>query len=187
VRDDAALATGDRSAFDAGRCIGSAIVLLVLLWANRALAEENEGDRLEHSLVLGVGGATELELAGGAIQPGGNLMVEWDAVEDWLELEVGASVLAADGGFEVPIDLLAKKAFHLARWAEFMIGIGPELVHVSTPTTRATYAGGEVALDFMFWPWGRRVGLWVEPEYDLVFRDGATSGIGSTGGVLFGW
>jgi hypothetical protein len=33
----------------------------------------------------------------------------------------------------------------------------------------------------------RRVGLWFEPEYDVVFRDGTSSGIGSTGGVLFGW
>jgi hypothetical protein len=67
-----------------------------------------------------------------------------------------------------------------------MIGVGPELVHVSTPTTKATYFGGQVALDFMFWP-TQRVGLWVEPSYDLIFRDGLSHGLGSTGGVLFGW
>ncbi|MBV9948391.1 MAG: hypothetical protein JOZ69_16185, partial [Myxococcales bacterium] len=57
---------------------------------------------------------------------------------------------------------------------------------VTGGSDRATYFGMEAALDFMFWPWGRRVGLWVEPEYDLVFR-GATSSIGTTGGLLFGW
>lgn len=36
------------------------------------------------------------------------------------------------------------------------------------------------------WPWGRHVGLWVEPEYDVIFRDGTSSGLGATGGVLFG-
>jgi hypothetical protein len=63
---------------------------------------------------------------------------------------------------------------------------GPEVVRVSSPTTKA-YVGGEVSLDFMFWPWGRHVGLWVEPECALVFRNSASSGIGNTGGVLFGW
>jgi hypothetical protein len=43
-----------------------------------------------------------------------------------------------------------------------------------------------VALDFIFWPSGR-VGLWVEPSYDFVFRDGIYRGIGNTGGVLLGW
>lgn len=68
-----------------------------------------------------------------------------------------------------------------------MIGVGPEVVRVTGGADRGTYFGGEFALDFMFWPWGRRVGLWVEPEYDLVFHNGASSGIGTTGGVLFCW
>ncbi len=113
-------------------------------------------------------------------------MVEWDAIENWLEFEVGASILSADGGVEVPIDLLVKKPFRLSRWAELMVGVGPEVVQV-TGTNRGTYLGGEVALDFMFWRWGRRVGLWVAPEYDLVFHGGPSGGIGGTGGVLFGW
>jgi hypothetical protein len=47
---------------------------------------------------------------------GPNVMIEWDAIEDWLEFEVGASVFSAEGGIEVPIDLLVKKPFKLARW-----------------------------------------------------------------------
>ena len=35
-----------------------------------------------------------------------------------------------------------------------MIGAGPKVVFVSTPTTRARYFGAELALDFMFWPSG---------------------------------
>ncbi len=144
-------------------------------------------DRLDHTIIVGVGGATELELVDGSLHPGANLMVEWDAIENWLELEIGASVLAANRGVEVPVDLLLKKPFTLAPWAEVMVGVGPEVVAVSNPTTKATYFGAEGALDFMFWPWGRRVGLWVEPEYDLVFDPRASSGIGATAGVLFGW
>ena len=67
-----------------------------------------------------------------------------------------------------------------------MVGVGPELVQVTGPG-KGTSFGGELALDFMFWPWGGHVGLWVEPEFDLVFRSRATTGLGTTGGVLFGW
>jgi hypothetical protein len=149
--------------------------------------EDSDGEVTEHTIIVGVGAAAELELGGGSLYPGANLMVEWDAIGDWLELEVGASLLSANGGVEVPIDLLIKKPFRLARWAEFMVGIGPEVVRVTGGADRGTYLGGELALDFMFWPWGRRVGLWVEPDYDLVFHDGPSSGIGATGGVLLGW
>jgi hypothetical protein len=149
--------------------------------------EQPDDDRLDHTIIVGVGGAAELELGEGSLHPGANVMVEWDAIENWLELEIGASMLAANRGVEAPIDLLVKKPFKLASWAEFMVGVGPEVVRVSNPTTKAAYFGAEAALDFMFWPWGRRVGLWVEPEYDVIFNPGASSGIGTTGGVLFGW
>jgi hypothetical protein len=162
-------------------------VSLGLLVEGKALADEEEGEAIEHTVIVGVGGAAELELRDGSVHLGANIMVEWDAIENWLELEVGASVLSAEGGVEVPFDLLAKKPFHLTRWSEFMIGAGPEVVYVHTPTTKATYFGAELALDFMFWPWGRRVGLWIEPEYDLIFHDGSSSGLGATGGVLIGW
>jgi hypothetical protein len=151
-----------------------------------ARADDDTEDNTEHTIIVGGGGATELELGDGSLHSGANVMVEWDAIENWLELEVGASILAADGGVEVPVDLLVKKPFKLARWAEFMVGIGPEVVQV-TGTNRGTYFGGELALDFMFWPWGRRVGLWVEPEYDAIFHAGVSSGVGATGGVLLGW
>jgi hypothetical protein len=164
-------------------CVGVALAAP----PGRARARETDEGAVEHTIVVGAGGAGEVELGDGSVHAGGSVMVEWDAVEDWLELEVGASVLSAGGGFELPVDLLVKKPFRLAPRAELMIGLGPELVTVSDRTARATYLGGELALDFMFWPWGRRVGLWVEPEYDLVFRDGTASGLGSTGGVLLGW
>jgi hypothetical protein len=164
---------------------------LISVCARRAAAE-TEGQRkddeqhIEHTIVVGVGGAAELELADGALHPGANVMVEWDAVEDWLEFEVEASVLSADHGTETPIGLAIKKPFHLARWAEVMVGVGPEVVYVSNPTTKGTFFGGQMVLDFMFWP-TQRFGVWVEPSYDVIARNGVSHGIGSTGGFLVGW
>jgi hypothetical protein len=162
------------------------VALAFILSAGAARAADEKDDNTEHTIIVGVGGATELELGDGSLHPGANIMVEWDAIENWLELEVGASMLAADHGVEVPIDLLVKKPFKLTRWAEFMVGVGPEVVQVTGPN-KGTYFGGEAALDFMFWPWGRRVGLWVEPEYDAIIHGGVSSGVGATGGVLIGW
>jgi len=83
--------------------------------------------------------------------------------------------------------VLAKKPFRLTPWSEVLVGIGPELLTVSTPDAKGTYFGAVGALDFMFWPFGERVGLWAAPEYSVVFHDGAQSALGATGGVLLGW
>jgi hypothetical protein len=162
-------------------------LLLAPIGARAGEPDDKGSDNTEHTVIVGAGAAGELELAGGSFHPGANVMFEWEAVEDWLELEVGASLRSADGGLEAPIDLLVKKPFRLSRWSEFMIGLGPQVVVVSSATTKATYLGGEVALDFMFWPWTRRLGLWIEPDYDFVVRDGVSHGIGGTAGLMLGW
>ena len=67
-----------------------------------------------------------------------------------------------------------------------MIGIGPQIVRISGTDKNGTFIGGELVLDFMFWPM-RHVGLWLEPAYALVFRNEVSHSIGTTGGVIFGW
>ena len=69
---------------------------------------------------------------------------------------------------------------------EFVHVLAGEVVQL-TGARRGTFFGGEVALDLMFWPWGRRIGLWLEPEYDAVAQGGVASGVGATGGLLVGW
>jgi hypothetical protein len=175
-----------------GRLRSSAGVALIGLWsapaaaAGDASAGEDREEREERTFIVGAGGATEVELAGGAVHAGANVFVEWEAVEGWLELELGASVLPVDGAAEIPVDLLFKKPFRLAPGVEMMAGLGPEVVTVTAGAERGTYAGGEVALDFMFWPW-RRAGLWIEPSYDFVFRDGVAHSLGGTAGAMLGW
>ena len=71
---------------------------LVLFPEGAAHADDDKELPLEHTIVARIGGATEYELGGGSILSGGNVMVEWDAIENWLELEVSASLLAADNG-----------------------------------------------------------------------------------------
>jgi hypothetical protein len=64
---------------------------LVLSVEGAALAEDTKDGTPDHTIILGVGGATELDLGDGSLHPGANIMVEWDAIENWLEFEVGES------------------------------------------------------------------------------------------------
>jgi hypothetical protein len=147
---------------------------------------EPEEEAIEHAIILGVGGAVEFELGDRSFHPGANVFAEYEAIENWLEFELGASMLSAEGGVEMPIDLLLKKPFRLTRNVEFMVGLGLEIVRVSGTKKNGTFGGTEFALDLMFWPLSR-VGLWVEPSCDVVFRRGTSRAMGSTGGVIFGW
>jgi hypothetical protein len=161
------------------------VAVLITSIARGASADEADEEK-GRTLIVGVGGAGELEPREGSFHPGASVFLEYEAIENWLELELGASLLAAEHGVEVPIDLLLKKPFRLSRGVEFMAGLGPEIVHVTGTDRDGTFGGIEFALDFMFWP-SQRVGLWVEPSYDVVFRGGVSHGIGSTGGVMVGW
>ncbi len=159
------------------------MVLAALLPTLAAAAEPADAER---TVIVGLGGAIDLELQGPVAHPGGNLMLEFEAIEGWLELEAGVSLLALPGGGrEVPIDLLVKKPFALGRGLELMVGLGPELVFLSG-RTGGTFAGLEVAADLMFWP-TRHFGVWIEPSYEVVFQRPATQGLGCNGGVIFGW
>ncbi len=178
------------------KCIAFAIAALLVTCAANARSDGESGTRVEkgepdteearHTIILGVGGAAELELGDGSLHPGPNAFVEYEAIENWLELELGVSVLAAEGGREVPVDLLFKKPFQLTSRLELMIGLGPQIVSVSGTEKNGTFIGGEIVFDFMFWPL-HHFGFWVEPSYGFLFRGGVSHGLSTTGGVIFGW
>jgi hypothetical protein len=159
------------------------VALAALLVACSSTVPKTEIGR---SVVIGAGGAVEVELRKGTSHLGSNVFVEYSAIEDWLELELGLSVFPMYGGAEVSTDFLFKKPFRLADRLECMLGVGPELVRAIHSPDTGTFGGGETAADFMFWP-SPHVGLWIEPSYDFVFRDGVSHGIGSTGGLIVGW
>jgi hypothetical protein len=168
------------------------VELISCLWVIFAVKTARAGeDRSrpegEHALVVGAGAAAEIEESTeGTPSFGTSAFIEWEAIESWLEFELAASVLTANGRVEVPVQVLAKKPFRLGRSAELLVGAGPELVW-SSGRDAGPYAGGAVALDFMVWPWGTRLGLWIEPEYDVVLRDGPSSAVGVASGIMAGW
>jgi hypothetical protein len=164
--------------------------LIASIVTSRAAAQDlkpqqiNTQDDGDHALVLELGAAGDWSHAEG-FHPGGTFAFEITPIENWLELEIGFTAIRADASTEMPIDVLFKKPWRFSPQFEFMIGVGPEIVH-ATGTERTTFWGLSSVLDFMFWP-RRNLGWYVEPGYEMTFRGGMKhQGVGIAAGLLIG-
>src|ERR1700759_4252241 len=115
-----------------------------------------EGQKEEEpKAILELGAATSWNLSGGAATFAPNLAAEITPIENWLELEAGVSPFYTRNSTEWDTDLLFKKPWTISRKAEFMLGVGPEWVHLKQNGTVSNSISGEVAGDFMFRPTGK--------------------------------
>jgi hypothetical protein len=138
-------------------------------------------------VILELGAATSWNLSGGAATFAPNLAAEITPIEKWLELEAGVSPFFTRNSTEWDTDLLFKKPWTLSPKAEFMLGVGPQWVHLRQNGKATNSIAGEVAGDFMFWPSGRhRFGWFLEPAYDYSFARGHQQSIGMSAGLLIG-
>jgi hypothetical protein len=118
----------------------------------------------EPTAIIAVGGAGEWGLPGPR-NAGGSVSVEFSAIKDWLEIEIGGASLFRRGVREYEPDLIFKKPFTLSNSVEVMVGAGPA---VNYSAGEGPKWGATFALDFMFWPRPeRKFGWFVEPTYTL--------------------
>ncbi len=137
--------------------------------------------------ILEVGAAQSWNFSGGAATFAPNVAAEVTPIENWLELEAGVAPFYTRNSAEWDTDLLFKKPWTISRKAEFMLGIGPQWVHLSQNGRVTNFIAGEFAGDFMFWPTGKhRFGWFLEPAYDYSFSGGHQQSIGMSGGLLLG-
>ena len=137
--------------------------------------------------IVELGAATSWNLSGGAATFAPNLAAEVTPIENWLEIEAGVSRFYTHELTEWDADLLFKKPWTISRKAEFMVGVGPEWVHLRQNGKVTNSISGEIAGDFMFWPTGKhRFGWFLEPAYDYSFAGGHQQSIGMSGGLLIG-
>ncbi len=152
----------------------------MLASAGRAIAQPADADK-DPAAILEIGAAPGWSFTDHAWSLGPTVAVEVTPVENWLELEAGVTAAVARHSTEWSTDLLFKKPWTLSKHVEFMIGAGPEWIH----TRSADTIGGEVALDFMFWPTAKhRFGWYLEPAYDYNFGRGHEKSIGISAGLL---
>ncbi len=165
-----------------GACVLLCFPLIAQPAHNRAEPAEEEH---ESAAIVELGAATSWTVTGGAATFAPNLAVETTPVEHWLELELGVSPFYTRNATEWDTDLLFKKPWTLSPKAEFMLGIGPEWVHLRQHDTTTNSIAAELAGDFMFWPARRhRFGWFLEPAYDYSFAGGHPQSIGMSAGLL---
>jgi len=158
------------------------LMAALLLFSGIAFGDTKEEDP---SAVLELGGAAEQSLKGSGSNLGPTIAVEITPIEDWLELEAGATSFFSRGNTEWDTDLIFKKPWTLSDKVEFMFGIGPEWVHTTGHGSTNNSVGGEVALDFMFWPSSRhRFGWYLEPSYSHDFGRDHGQSLGVSAGLL---
>jgi hypothetical protein len=137
--------------------------------------------------ILEIGAATSWNIQGGAATFAPNFAAEITPIENWLELEAGVSPFFTHDSTEWDTDLLFKKPWAFSRKTEFMMGVGPEWVHLKQHGVSSDSLAGEAAGDFMFWPTGQhRFGWYLEPAYDYSFAGGHPQSIGMSAGLLIG-
>jgi hypothetical protein len=153
-----------------------------LVHAQAASADPPDED--DHAVVFELGWAGGWSHDEGWRAKGATFAFEVTPIENWLEVEVGAAAIRSDGVTEVPIDVLFKKPWQFSRQFEFMVGVGPELIHQTGPSP-ATYWGLSSVLDFMFWP-KKNIGWYLEPGYEVTFHDGTQHGFAMAAGLLIG-
>lgn len=135
--------------------------------------------------IVELGGATSWNVKGGAAIFAPDFAVEMTPIENWLELEVGTTPFFTRDATEWDTDLLFKKPWTISPKAEFMLGVGPEWVHIRQNGTVTNSVAVEVAGDFMFWPAKKhRFGWYLEPAYDYGFGHVHEQSIGMSGGLL---
>lgn len=136
----------------------------------------------EPAAILELGAAPGFNLSNSTFNIGPTAAVEFTPIENWLEIETGTTpAFTRHSPAEWDTDLLFKKPWTISRKAEFMIGLGPQWVHIAGSNLLA----GEFALDFMFWPTpGHRFGWYLEPAYSYTFGPGHERSIGLSAGLL---
>ncbi len=167
----------------------SFLVLILLLsvvvntYAQKAV-KDSVGEK-EGIAVAEFGGAASGNISGGRSSFGYSVAVEATPIENWLELELGYTSTYSRRLTDKGLDVLFKKPWTLSPKAEFMFGIGLAWDHTKEYNVVTNSVGGEIALDFMFWPSGKhRFGWYLEPAYEYGFGNGHEQSVGMSAGLL---
>src|ERR1700760_3176025 len=121
-------------------------IFLALALAGMAAAKNED---VEHKFVLELGTAGEWPLTNEPGNFGGTFAVEFEPIENWLELAFGITTLNTTGHSDLSGDLLFKKPFKITPSFEFMMGAGPSVSQTLNGPDRGTKVSAEFALDFM--------------------------------------
>jgi len=159
-----------------------AISALPMLAPVSAFADEEEAQNYVAILELGATGEREISERTSHIGPA--VGIEIEPIENWLELEFGASTYRSRGATNLELELPFKKPLRLSSTVELMPGLGPTWSHSTQPGEPPSNWGAEAVIDLFFWR-TKRFGWYMEPSYGINFGNGNKKSAALTGGAFF--
>jgi hypothetical protein len=154
------------------------IAAIVLLSSQTAHAAEEK----EPLAVVMLGAAGEWSISERAFSRGPAAAVEFSAIKDWLEIEIGGAKLFRRGHSEWEAEVVFRKPFTLSDTAELMLGLGPMWTQSKSESGKI---GTTFVADFMFWQTPeRKFGWFLEPSYSTA--KGGERSLAVSVGLLIG-
>jgi hypothetical protein len=152
-----------------------------LLCATLAQAEERE----KSAAVIEIGSAAEWQIPRGEFSSGPYVALEFEAVRDRLEIEIGVSPQFGSHQTDLASELILKMPVFSSEKIEVMFGVGPQLEYHVTGGELRNSVGAEAQLELEYWPSAdRKFGWFVEYQYDRAFSSDRTQSIGVQFGLL---
>jgi hypothetical protein len=159
------------------------LTMYALLEIGPALAATDEAAEQDPLFILELGAAGERELSEHTSHMGPAVGMEIEPIENWLEIELGASTNRSQGTRNWEIELPFKKPFRLSDTIEVMPGLGPTWAHTTQPGQPSSNWGAEAVIDLFFWR-SKRFGWFLEPSYGIAFGNGNKKSVSVTGGLF---
>ena len=116
-----------------GTAVGGSLALCALLQIAPAMAAPDEATDRDHLVILELGASGEREISERTSHIGPAVGLEIEPIENWLEIELGASTYRSQGARNREIELPFKKPFRLSSAIEVMPGLGPTWTHTTQP------------------------------------------------------
>jgi hypothetical protein len=164
--------------------MAGALALCAPLQIAAAIAAPDESAEQDHRVILELGATGEREISEHLSHIGPAVGVEIEPIENWLEVELGASTYRSRGATNWEVDLPFKKPFRLSSTIEVMPGVGPTWTHTTQPGERPSTWGAEAVIDLFFWR-SKRIGWFLEPSYGIALGNGNKKSVALTGGIFF--
>ena len=164
--------------------IAAGLTLSAPLEFGPAIAATDEAAEQDHVAILELGAAGERELTERTSHIGPAVGMEIEPIENWLEIELGASTYRSQGARNWEIELPLKKPFRLSDTIEVMPGLGPTWAHTTQPNEQSSSWGAEAVIDLFFWR-NKRFGWFFEPSYGIALGNGSKKSVALTCGLFF--
>jgi hypothetical protein len=163
--------------------VAQAIAFCALLLAAAPVIADEDAEQ-DHMGILELGVTGEREMSEHAWHTGPAVGIEVEPIENWLEIEFGASTIRSHGATSWELELPFKKPFRLTSTVEIMPGLGPTWTHTVQPGEPPSTWGAEAVLDLFFWR-SKRFGWYLEPSYGVNLGNGNKQSAALTGGIFF--